>query len=39
LADNDDDLPDEICRIVEALARAAAKRDHHAAVSETGDRD
>lgn len=31
IADNDDDLPDELSRLIDALARAAARRDHEAA--------
>jgi hypothetical protein len=39
VADNDDELPDEIIRVIDAMARAAARRDHHAAMKETAGRD
>lgn len=39
VADNDDYLPDEIIRIIDALARAAARRDHYASINETANRD
>jgi len=39
VADNDDELPAEILNIIDALARAAARRDHHAALRETADHD
>lgn len=39
VADNDDTLPPEIGRIIDALARAAAKRDHCAALKESNNRD
>jgi hypothetical protein len=39
IADNDDELPDEICRIIDAMARAAARRDHYAATKGSYDRD
>jgi hypothetical protein len=39
MADNDDELPDEIVRVIDAMARAAARRDHHAAMKETAGRD
>jgi len=39
IAHNDDDLPQEICDIIDALARAAAKRDHHTAYKERAERD
>jgi len=39
VADNDDSLPSEILAIVKAMARAAARRDHHAATEEIAGRD
>ncbi len=39
VADNDDRLPNEIVAIIDAMARAAARRDHFAAMKEAADRD
>jgi hypothetical protein len=39
VADNDDCLPNEILAIIDAMARAAARRDHAAAMKEIVERD